>query len=70
MVRFADYISPATAADLIGCTKGRVYQMLRGGDFNDLIPVGKNRYLISRKEIEKVAKNPADTGRPRKKIAS
>jgi hypothetical protein len=69
MVRLADYVSPSKAADLVGCTKGRIYQMLRGGEFRDLIPVGKRSVLIGRKEVEKIANNPSATGRPRKKLA-
>lgn len=70
MVRFADYVSPTDAAEIIGCTDGRIYQMLRAGDFRDTILVGKRRFLIARKEVQKVAKNPAKTGRPRKSLAS
>lgn len=70
MVRFADYVNPAQAAEIIGCTDGRIHQMLRAREFVDIIPVGKRRYLISRKEVEKVAKSPAKTGRPRKVLAS
>lgn len=69
MVRIADYVSPAEAASIIGCTDGRVYQMLRDRDFRDLIPIGK-RVLISRKEAERKAREPAKTGRPRKNRAS
>lgn len=70
MVRMSDYVSPPDAADIIGCTPGRIYQMLRAGDFRDLLPIGKRGKLISRKEVEKVAKQPATTGRPRKNLAS
>jgi hypothetical protein len=66
MVRLADYVEPAKAAEIIGCTDGRVYQKLRAGEFSDVIPIGKNRFLIARRECEKMAKNPAPTGRPRK----
>lgn len=73
MVCIADYVSPQKAAQIIGCTKGRVYQLLREGNdgpFRDLLLVGKRSVLISRREAEKVAKTPSETGRPRKKIAS
>lgn len=69
LVCLTDYIAPQDAARLIGCTPGRVYQMLRDGDFKDVLPFGRHR-LIGRKEAEKIAKNPATTGRPRKKLAS
>ena len=70
MVRLADYVTPTDAAEIIGCTDGRVYQKLRDGEFKDVIPVGKNRFLIGRKECEKVANSPEKTGRPRKAVAS
>jgi len=70
MVRLADYVTPADAAEIIGCTDGRIYQKLRDGDFKDVIPVGKNRVLIGRKECERVAKTPEKTGRPRRILAS
>jgi len=70
MVRFSDYVRPPKAAEIIGCTPGRVYQMLRAEEFRDVIDLGEGRFLISRKEAEKVGESPAKTGRPRKKIAS
>lgn len=69
MVRFSDYVSPTAAAKIIGCTDGRVYQMLRAGVFRDKIPVGERRVLIARREVEKIANSPAKTGRPRKSLA-
>jgi hypothetical protein len=69
MVRFSDYVPPDKAAEIIGCTKGRVHQLRRAGDLKDVIPVGKNRFLFGRKECEKVGKTPAKTGRPRKALA-
>lgn len=70
MVRIADYVNPPDAAEIVGCTKGRIYQMLRDGDFTDLLQISEKRFMIGRKEVEKVAKNPSSTGRPRKKMAS
>ena len=69
MVRFSDYVTPDKAAEIIGCTKGRLHQMRRAGDLKDLIPTGKNRFLFGRRECEKIAKSPAKTGRPRKALA-
>jgi len=69
MVCLTDYISPQDAAQLIGCTPGRIYQMIRGKEFRDVLRFGKHT-VIGRKEAEKVANNPAQTGRPRKKLAS
>lgn len=70
MFRLSDYVRPFEAATIVGCTVGRIHQMTRDGEFRDLLPVGKNRVLISKKEVEKVAKSPAKTGRPRKNLAA
>jgi hypothetical protein len=70
MVRIADYVSPSDAAGIIGCTDGRIYQMLRDKEFRNLLPIGKNRVMILRKEAEKIASSPAKTGRPRKNISA
>jgi hypothetical protein len=71
MVDLADYVQPKRAAQIIGCTDGRVYQMLRDGDFekSDLIFIGDKPRLILREAVEKIAKEPAKTGRPRKHSA-
>lgn len=71
MVDLNDYVQPKTAAAIIGCTNGRIYQMLRGGEFseNDLVYIGDKPRLISRKAVEKIASEPAMTGRPRKNSA-
>ena len=68
MVDLAEFVQPKQAAVIIGCTDGRVYQMLREGDFEekDLIRFGEKPRLIRRKAVEKIANEPAKTGRPRK----
>lgn len=70
MVRIADYVTPPQAAEIIGCTPGRVYQMLRAREFRDVLDLGDGRKMIGRSEAEKLAKSPAKTGRPRKTLAS
>ena len=70
MAALAEYVNPTQAADIIGCTEGRVYQLNREGRFKDRLPIGKNRFLLSRREVEKIAKSPAKTGRPRINLAS
>lgn len=71
LVRITDYVSPSEAAAIIGCTDGRIYQMLRGTEFKGAtLPIGKNRVLILRKRVEQIASSPAKTGRPRKCLAS
>ena len=69
MVRLSDYVRPSKAAEIIGCTPGRVYQKLRDGDFRDVVELDDGSKLISRKECERERDNPADTGRPRKQPA-
>lgn len=70
MVRISDYVHPPEAAKIIGCTPGRVYQKLRAGEFKDVLDLGGERYMISRKEAERERDSPANTGRPRKCVAS
>jgi hypothetical protein len=70
MVRISDYVHPPQAAEIIGCTPGRVYQKLRAGEFKDVLDLGDGRYMIGRKEVQKEASSPAKTGRPRKSLAS
>lgn len=70
MFRITDYVTPVGAAKIIGCTKGRIYQKLRDGDFKTAVTVGENRVLIGRRECEKIAKTPEKTGRPRSILVS
>lgn len=70
MVKLSDYVTPVQAAKIIGCTKGRVYQMLRKGEIPGVLPITERSKLIPRKEAERISKSPADTGRPRKALAS
>jgi hypothetical protein len=59
-----DAISVVAAAEIIGCTPGRVRQMLWGGDLRG-VKVGVE-WIVSRTDAEKIRRNPASTGRPRK----
>jgi excisionase family DNA binding protein len=72
MVCLSDYVTPVTAAAIIGCTKGRVYQMINDGEIpkSKLAEIGPRRYLIYKKEAERIKATPAKTGRPRKAMAS
>jgi excisionase family DNA binding protein len=47
MVCLNNYITPKEAADAIGCTTGRIYQLLREGGLKDVLRVGKHP-MISR----------------------
>lgn len=58
-----DVITPDEAAQLIGCTVGRVHQLLREGEIR-----GKKwsrSWLVDRESAEKFAARPQQRGRPR-----
>ena len=62
----ANYASPDEAAAIIGCTNGRIYQLLKAKAFRDVLRIGKRMVLVSKKEAVRIAREPAKTGRPRK----
>lgn len=59
-----DFLTVSQAAERIGCTPGRVRQMLRSGTLAGE-KMSEWLWMIPRKAAEKAAKNPAKTGRPR-----
>lgn len=64
-----DAVSATDAAEIIGCTTGRVRQLLRDGMLRGQ-KLGKRAWAVSRVDAEKLATKPATTGRPRKSQAS
>jgi hypothetical protein len=63
-----DAVSVTDAAYIIGCTTGRVRQLLLNGDIRGK-KLGENErapWLVSKSDAEKMARKPAATGRPRK----
>lgn len=62
-----DAVSVTDAAEIIGCTTGRVRQLLIDGSLRGkkLSEYENAPWLVDRKSAEKMAK-PAATGRPRK----
>lgn len=58
------YMSVGEAADAIGCTPGRVRQMLRAGELPGE-KLHQMAWLIKKQDVEKVAKAEYKTGRPR-----
>ena len=62
-----NYLTAAQASELIGCTDGRVRQMLRDGLLIGL-KVHERAWLVEKKSAEKMRKNTAKTGRPRKSL--
>lgn len=75
VVDLSKYVQPKQAAKIIGCTDGRLYQMLRPDERSrwfsgaDLVFIGNRPRLVSKKAAERLAKTPGKTGRPRKNSA-
>lgn len=63
-----DAVSVTDAAAIIGCTTGRVRQLLIEGEIRGrkLSEQDNAPWLVSKTDAEKMAKKPAPTGRPRK----
>lgn len=59
-------ISVETAASIIGCTVGRVRQLLQDGTELKGTKLVKNAWVVDKKSAEKYAKKPQPCGRPRK----
>lgn len=66
-----DAVSVSKAAEIIGCTTGRVRQLLLDGEIRGkkLDESEQAPWLVSRVDAEKLSKSPATTGRPRKNRA-
>lgn len=60
-----DAVSVSRAAEIIGCTTGRVRQLLREEALRGK-KLGERAWAVSRVDAEKLAESPAKTGRPRK----
>mgnify|MGYP001199890953 CR=1 FL=1 len=60
-----DAVSVSAAAEIIGCTTGRVRQLLRDGMLRGE-KLGARAWAVSRVDASKLARTPAKTGRPRK----
>ena len=58
------FVSVNEAAHILGCTDGRIRQMLREGILDGL-KLNAKAWAIPRKAVEKAAKNTPTTGRPR-----
>lgn len=63
--RQSAYISVNEAAAIIGCTVGRVRQMLLASELLGA-KLNARAWAVDRKAAEKLAKNPSHVGRPRK----
>lgn len=60
-----NWLTATEAADVIGCTTGRVRAMCKK-ELLSAVKVGPRAWMVDRASAEKIAKNPAKTGRPRK----
>lgn len=61
---FDNYVSVPEAAEIIGCTQGRVHQLRDEGQITGE-KVNGRAWLLLRKDVEKIANTKAATGRPR-----
>ena len=68
-VAIQGYVSAQEAAEIIGCTDGRVRQMVRSGEIKGAVRAGKWAYLIPVTEAERIKDAPHKSGRPRNKSA-
>lgn len=59
-----DAVSVSQAAEIIGCSTGRVRQLLRDGLIRGE-KLGPRAWVVSRVDAQKMAVTPAKTGRPR-----
>ena len=60
-----DYLNVVEAASIIGCSPGRVRQLLRAAEMRG-VKANEKAWLIPRKEAERMAKHKPNTGRPRR----
>ena len=65
MVLNGDYLTPAEAAEIIGCTVGRIHQLLKSKEVAGK-KFSERAWAVNRKSAEAYAKQPKTVGRPRK----
>lgn len=63
-VAFENHVSVPEAAEIIGCTQGRVHQLIASGDLTGE-KVNEKAWLLLREDVERVANRPRTTGRRR-----
>lgn len=57
-------LTVSQAAEVIGCTPGRVRQLILAGTL-EATKLSPRIMLVQKKDAEKIARNPANVGRPR-----
>jgi excisionase family DNA binding protein len=60
-----DFLTVAQAAEVIGCTEGRVRQLIREGKISGIQELSERIRLIPRSQAEKLRDIPHTVGRPR-----
>lgn len=60
-----DLVSVSEAAEILGCTEGRIHQLLRAGTLPGK-KLNERAWAINRADIESLAETPQTRGRPRK----
>ena len=63
MADIRDYISVPEAADIIGCTEGRVRQLIYAEKLKAIKP--NSAWLVLEKAAREIARHPSNVGRPR-----
>lgn len=58
------FLSVQEAASLVGCTVGRIRQMLRKGDLKGQ-KLSERAWVVDPQSVRKIAANPHSVGRPR-----
>ena len=58
------FLSVEEAADLLGCTVGRIRQMLRAEELKGE-KLNERAWAVDREDAEKAARKPQERGRPR-----
>jgi excisionase family DNA binding protein len=60
-----EYLTVQQAAEVIGCTGGRVRQMLLAGELQG-VKFNARAWMIPKKSAAKMARTPRPVGRPKK----
>lgn len=62
-----NWITVVEAAEIVGCSPQRIRELALDNKIKASKLTGKC-WVVDRKEVEKMAKNPSKTGRPRKSV--
>lgn len=65
-VDVAELLNVKEAAKVIGCSVGRLHQLIREDGVKGVVRFGPRQIVIPRKAVEEIRDNPSSVGRPRK----